>query len=307
MSQSLLKQQPTARVTTLEEAIGLADAVQHELATLYRHLARLMKQRAQLDLAAVFHQLAEDQLRQRGELAPGAAAGERSVPQGGDLTAHLPSEISQSWRDVSGSALLTEHKILALAVRNTMRVFSFYVYHAAHAADPAVAGALERFATKQLHYAAELRQRRRATYHATEKPVEASLSPISDRESFAAFLGEREAELGERHRLLAMRLAELGDETSAAILNNGLDLQVAEPHASTPARRANPSGDNPVQLLLEAQKPLECLSEDLQRILRQADEELGPLVEQALLRAIARLAILSARIGKLTRQEGEMD
>lgn len=92
-----------------------------------------------------------------------ANAGEAPIP---DMSALLnfpidPRLDDEDWAD---PALLSPYFFLAKATAANMRVFRFYSYVAAEAADPAVKSLAESFAREELAYANELREVRRLAW-----------------------------------------------------------------------------------------------------------------------------------------------
>jgi hypothetical protein len=88
-------------------------------------------------------------------------------------------------------------------------------------------------------------------------------------------------------------LRALGDEQSAAVVEQAARAPSWEPAAQSEERRMAPESDNPVRLLLAAQAPLEELSETLEGAMRRMEGELFGEAEQAAANVIARIATIS--------------
>lgn len=308
MRTSLLKHDPQIHSIGMPTLVGIANAIEHEALRRYTQLAETMERRGEFETAAAFRTMLEQERAHVEAVARWAAELGQPIPAPEDFEWSLPPDLSTSWNDIAGSALLTPFRAFAIAVENEQRAFSFYAYLAAHASDARVAAEAEKLAAEELQHAALLRRWRRAAWH-RERP--ARMEPPSQIASVAEledFVGRRLAAIATSHQSIAARLRSAGDDESAALLDElatsmpreagaGENTQggAATPDAqgitTTPDEAALTS--NPVHLLIAAQKPLESLSEALEKLLGNLEGELFAVAEKAATDVVAWLARIS--------------
>lgn len=308
MRTSLLKHDPQIHSIGMPTLVGIANAIEHEALRRYTQLAETMERRGEFETAAAFRTMLEEERAHVEAVARWAAELGQPIPAPEDFEWSLPPDLSASWNDIAGSALLTPFRAFAIAVENEQRAFSFYAYLAAHASDARVAAEAEKLAAEELQHAALLRRWRRAAWH-RERP--ARIEPPSQIASVAEledFVGRRLAAIAASHQSIAARLRSAGDDESAALLEElsasmprqigaGENTQggAATPDAQDDTTTPDEAGlaTNPVHLLIAAQKPLEALSEALEKLLGNLEGELFVAAEKAATDVVAWLARIS--------------
>ncbi|SMF21651.1 Rubrerythrin [Tistlia consotensis] len=297
-----LSRDPSARVGSLAELVGIAHAVETEAIRRYRWLAQEMRRRDEAGTADAFEAMAEEEETHVAAVETWAEGLGTGVSRTADFRWRLPPDLAESWEAAVGSALLTPYRAYAIAVDNEERAFAFYSYLAAASDDPAIAREAEHLASEELRHAARLRTWRRAAWRREASRGRTARRPQTPK-ALAGFLAEREAAIAACHRQLAERLQALGDQESAALLA----VLAAEAAARTEAGRIpedQPACDaedcrarRPVALLLAAQRPLEALCEDLEDLeLSAPTEALQAMAQTFLADAIARIARIGRRL-----------
>lgn len=299
-----LREAPSVRVETLAELIGIANAIETEAIRRYGGLATEMRRRGEGATADAFDAMVREEEGHVAAVAGWARGLGEAVPDADTFRWRLPADLAESWEEVSGSALLTPYRAYAIAVDNEERAFAFYAYLAASATDPAIAREAEALAKEELRHAALLRtwrrtawrQQRGATVGTTHRAT-----GIDSVDQLKQLIGVAEAEITACHRLLGRRIRGSGDDVSADLL----DRLAGEAAARTTLPLARHGGadegtEQPVVLLLAAQRPLERLCDALESILSAApDEPMQAAAQEALSHAVARIARLGRRIEAL--------
>lgn len=285
---------PQASAIDLAELVGIAHAIEVAAIERYRWLAEEMARRGEAETAEAFRKLEAEERRHSAAVDAWAAALGQAVPDA-SFDWRLPPEVAQSWEEAAASALLTPYRALAIAVDNEQRAFAFYTYLAARAEDPAVAREAEALARQELEHAAVLRTWRRAAWRRDRRRAGGQALPaIESGADLAAAIAAQKSEIERQHQRLADRLRAAGDEASAAVLAE------AAPAPGTPALRSRAGADESRRLLIEAQQPLERLSEMLEAVLlAPPDESAQAQAQEALSEAIARLARIGRRLDSL--------
>src|SRR5690606_2997951 len=236
----------------------------------YAQLERTMQERGELDTAAAFRRMLDEEREHVDAVARWAAELGVAISGNEQFEWILPRDLSTSWEAIAGSALLTPYRAFAIAVENEQRAFAFYSYLAAHAGDRAVARQAERLAADELRHAAHVRQWRREAYHRERARDEGGVRVPSSHEiarvaqspdHLRGFVDARYSGIADCHRLLASRLRELGDDSGAALLDEFVEAHGAKGATSTAAiaddeRARIAQSDDPLHLLVVAQKPL---------------------------------------------------
>ncbi len=307
MRASLLEHDPQTGPVTIETLVGVANAIEQEAVRRYAQLERTMQQRGEFETASAFRRMLEEEREHVGAVARWAAELGVAIPDSEPFEWILPRDLSTSWDAIAGSALLTPYRAFAIAVENEQRAFAFYAYLAAHAGDRTVAAQAERLAAEELRHAARVRQWRREAYHrerarnegGTRAPTSHEVARIAESpQQLREFLADRYAAIVQCHRLLASRLRELGDDSGAALLDAFVQAHgakgAARADAMTDDERARIAGaEDPLHLLVDAQKPLEALGETLDAVLSVARDESFALAEQEAGEVVAWLARLA--------------
>ena len=276
-------------ITTLDELIATATALERDAAERYRSLAAQMRTRGRSGVADVLQRLAEEEERHAASLRRRGGGAHSEPPPGGMERYGAPP--LPDWADAEQAGLTDPYRALAFAVANEDRAFHFYSYVAAHAADDAVRALAEELAKEELAHAAHLRVERRKAYHAArEKPGAEWFPDVRLIESKADLLAAAVV-IEDR---IARRMA-----TPSELLDESHDLVQRIRRASAEAGPAN-------SRLAQALTAIAALdetnaAEDLERafafydsvIARTADEEVMLEAQRLAQAAMHRLSLLS--------------
>ncbi|WP_109106157.1 ferritin family protein [Azospirillum sp. TSO35-2] len=300
----LLTHEPLHPVTTADELLGIALALEEEAVRRYTQLAALMDRRGETGVAATFRALI---LEEEGHAVAvrhwGASLG---LPEADPsrFVWRLPPDIAASWDELTDRTSLSPYQALSLAVLNEQRAFAFYSYIAAHAEAEPVRRNAESLAGEELRHAALLRRERRAAFrrergHGAGQPERVTsvedLQRVTD-----ALLSAAAAELAG----LAARLRALGDADGAALTDRiaeAAQWAVTPSAAITPA--PSPAGSIPAghssatDALRAALAVTERVAERFSDIAAQADDE-AVLTEALRLQelVVGHLALLAERL-----------
>lgn len=299
MRASLLMRDPEIQSVSMALLVGIASSIERESLKRYATLAETMGRRGEAATAAAFRVMLEEERHHVDEVARWAADLGEQVPEPGSFDWQLPAELSSSWDEIAGSALLTPYRAFAIAVDNEKRAFALYSYLAARATDPRVRAQAERLGIEELRHAAVMRRWRREAWHrerraAREAPQPAA-SAVASADALNALLAKREAAIAQAHRTIAARLREIGDDESANLLETLLEAPSRPAAGAAGPPAPVPDTDDPVHLLVAAQKPLEALSEELEAVMGAATGALFEQSEAALVNVVTRLARIALR------------
>ncbi|MBX3615063.1 MAG: ferritin family protein [Burkholderiaceae bacterium] len=299
MRVSLLMRDPEIQSVSMPLLVGIASSIECESLKRYATLADTMERRGEAATAAAFRVMLEEERHHVDEVARWAAGLGEQVPEPGSFDWQLPAELSSSWDEIAGSALLTPYRAFAIAVDNEKRAFALYSYLAARATDPRVRAQAERLGIEELRHAAVMRRWRREAWHrerraAREAPQPAA-SAVASADALNALLAKREAAIAQAHRTIAARLREIGDDASANLLETLLEAPSRPAAGAAGPPAPVPDTDDPVHLLVAAQKPLEALSEELEAVMGAATGALFEQSEAALVNVVTRLARIALR------------
>lgn len=302
MRVSLLGRDPGIESVSMPVLVGIATSIERESVKRYTALAATMERRGELATAAAFRVMLEEERAHADAVARWAASLGEPIPEPGKFSWQLPPDLSDSWDEIAGSALLTPYRAFAIAVDNEQRAFALYSYLAARATDPRVRVEAERLGIEELRHAALTRRWRREAWHRERRPAGGEAAPagvpIGSVDELRAFLAQREAAIAGSHRALASRLRALGDDEGALLLDEFAGSTPAQA-AGAPAPIADlPDSADPVHLLVAAQKPLEALSEALEAVMRTAEGALFDEAEKALVGVVTRLARIAVLTAK---------
>ena len=299
MRVSLLMRDPEIQSVSMALLVGIASSIERESLKRYATLAETMGRRGEAATAAAFRVMLEEERHHVDEVARWAADLGEQVPEPGSFDWQLPAELSSSWDEIAGSSLLTPYRAFAIAVDNEKRAFALYSYLAARATDPRVRAQAERLGIEELRHAAVMRRWRREAWHrerraAREAPQPAA-SAVASADALNALLAKREAAIAQAHRTIAARLREIGDDESANLLETLLEAPSRPAAGAAGPPAPVPDTDDPVHLLVAAQKPLEALSEELEAVMGAATGALFEQLEAALVNVVTRLARIALR------------
>jgi rubrerythrin len=299
MRASLLMRDPEIQSVSMALLVGIASSIERESLKRYATLAETMGRRGEAATAAAFRVMLEEERHHVDEVARWAADLGEQVPEPGSFDWQLPAELSSSWDEIAGSSLLTPYRAFAIAVDNEKRAFALYSYLAARATDPRVRAQAERLGIEELRHAAVMRRWRREAWHrerraAREAPQPAA-SAVASADALNALLAKREAAIAQAHRTIAARLREIGDDASANLLETLLEAPSRPAAGAAGPPAPVPDTDDPVHLLVAAQKPLEALSEELEAVMGAATGALFEQSEAALVNVVTRLARIALR------------
>lgn len=303
-----LSSEPGARVETLPELVGIAHTIETEAIRCYGRLAEEMRRRGELETADAFEAMAREENSHVAAVESWASGLGQPVPSHGGFRWRLPADIAASWDDVSGSALLTPYRAYAIAVDNEQRAFAFYAYLSSTAADETISREAEVLAREELRHAAVLRTWRRAAWRRA-RPADSTVEfgPITSTEQLAQVVEAAAADVAACHRLLAVRLREAGDRTSADLLEQIADEAAVRASVQIPGHCADQACQTrqPLALLVAAQRPLERFCEALEHaFLVSPDTRLQTAVEDALALAVSWIARIGRRIEALEATPG---
>ncbi|HYH21946.1 MAG TPA: ferritin family protein [Azospirillum sp.] len=261
----LFESEPFTALSSVEELLGMALAMEEEAVRRYRQLANIMESRCSTDTAATFLALAEEEQDHAYAIAALAARLGRPLPQGGAYTWRLPPEIAASWDDLTDRTRVTPYRALAVAVLNEQRGFAWFSYVSANTADPELRRQAEALAAEELTHAALLRRERRIAFR-RERAATPAETP-ADVAELEALLAPRLSAAAARHTALSAALFAAGDAESAALLTR----IATEEGGGPPSPAAPPSAR--ADLLRAALAPCAELSEFLSDIAARAIDE----------------------------------
>lgn len=307
MRRTHLSRFPPAHPASRLEVVAVAQAIRQDGDRRFADLAAEMDQRGESELAEIFRRMRAEEMRRTTPTAARAPpAGRADAPRESATTAYasqILTELAASWDEAAFSTLVTPYRVLATAVANQERLFAFYAYLAAHAADPEAAEEAGEQARDSLDRAASLRRRRRAAYRREGLAGRAAPPRIGDADALAALLARHEQAIAACHLGVAARLEQAGDAEAAALLRADQPGRRETVAAGRPWNDGREAG--PAALLLAAQKPLESLAEILEQVAATAtDEAVRQRAQdylQTLLERIAPIAsAIRARLGRRT-------
>lgn len=234
----LLRQEPPARIDSLDDLLGIAMALETEAVRRYAQLAEVMDRRGDAATAATFRTLMAEEGAHVTAVDRWAADLGCTLAGGTPFDWLLPPDIAESWDDLLDRTRLTPYQALSLAVVNEQRAFAFYSHIAAATADPAVRRHAEALAQEELNHAALLRRERRRAYHrgatGTQKPERIASPAALDHLARTLF-----AAAAAGHAALARQLAAAGDAEGAAVLDAIAAAEAAEAGTVPPAPPAD--------------------------------------------------------------------
>lgn len=307
MRKMFLIKDPEIDSVDMATLVGIANTIEHESVQRYSQLAERMERQGEAATAAAFRVLRDEEQKHVDAVVHWAGKLGEPTPAPAAHAWQLPDDLSTSWTDIAGSALLTPYRAFALAVENEQRAFMFYTYLAARADDPRVMAEAEKLAVEELQHAALLRRFRRRAWHREHRPARLPDRPIASREALDDLIADHETQIARTHHAIARRLRLAGDEQSARLLE-ALTPATCSGVADESGQRMAPGAadrqdDDVVHLLIDAQKPLEAFSETLEAILHTTQgTPLFGRAEAAMVDVVQRIARISLRAGQRMRQ-----
>ncbi len=299
---SLLRDDPDIDVVNMATLVRIAKAIEDEAVRRYALLAGLMDRRGEPATALAFRVMLDEERRHVVAVDRWAASVGEPGPASGDFEWRLPADLSSSWEDIAGSALLTPYRAFAVAVENEERAFSFYAYLAARAENEQTRAEAEKLGAEELRHAALLRRWRRRAYHRERRPTRPGPPQLDSVETLRDFLARQEAAIAAAHSALAARLKRAGDVASAQLLERPVPgspqprVAGAVPGLETAwPDTAGESDEDPRHLLVDAQKPLEALADVLEGVMATADGDLFDEAAAAMGGVVERIARISLR------------
>lgn len=295
-------------VSSAEQLIAIAHAMEREAARRYRELAARMRIQNEDSLAKLFIFLAEIEDKHAVEVEA----------RGEGITGHPPGSASMPWdvpenfdEEEARSARLSPYRALAIAVRNEERAFVFYTYVAASAATPTLARLAEQFAVDELSHAGLLRRERRKAWRRQTPavpPLTATRPESVDELLALAIPMERAAAAA--HRALALRLTIQQEPAVAALFNHTADEEDDLSGALVvrlPSVDALPPQSMHAESVRDGLKILEDAFERYTDIAEKAIDEATLLEAQALAeQALRRLAYVHGTLTQRASSGGPM-
>lgn len=319
-------ERPRIGMTSVEEMLAVAAAMESEAAERYATLADCMRRLNQLRIAELLDGLAAEE---RGHVESVRRLAQRMLHRDTDRAPDrglLPRTFARE-DEASAAALLSPYRTLSIAVRHEERAFGFWTYAAAQCDSREMRELAESFARQELLHAAKLRQARRRAFHAERvvgRAIGEDMEPASPagiraeaarREAtLAAFCMAAEQQLRSAGDLAtADLLRSLGDEaqrTAAGLAPKIPDL-ADDLDRQTAVQRSRVHGVNGAALLFETEGMVEDLDyrylEWLDRTSEQGSvQELETLAQSAatrLARINGRLRALEPTVAAITGME----
>jgi rubrerythrin len=192
---SLLKAEPAGPMTSMDELLALAHAMEDEAASRYTEIALGLRAEGHPSLAEVFDRLAADE---RGHMASIQKWSEKErgrAPDPEHVRWKMPETFDDEGIASADPRLLSAYRSLSMAVRNEERAFAFWSYVVAQATSPDIRRAAEALAREELGHVATLRRERRLAYHAERSSAPSSAVTTADVAALELRLADRLDEL----------------------------------------------------------------------------------------------------------------
>lgn len=283
MSNPINPDYPIHAITSVDELMDIAVAMEAEAARRYDQLARRTQASGQADLVEVFRQLAQLERDHERGLESWARREGRRPPVAAQFSWRLP----ETFGDEADDHPLDPYQALAIAVRNEERAFAFYSYLSALCAGrDDLSTRAEALAREELKHVALLRGWRRRAFH--DRPAPARRHNV-----------DSVAEL----RQLARGLESGSDEIDAlAACGDGAPHPGGEPASDTveAARRAGllaPGALTPQGALALASRNAQDVLDTYLSVAEAAtDQQVLNAAQELAEQAMARLALIRARM-----------
>jgi rubrerythrin len=211
---TILGNEPPNWVTSAEELLAIAHAMELEAGRRYRELSHRMARQGETRLATLFDFLARIEDKHAQEIDARAQAVTGKVVDPTKVRWDLPENFDD---EEARSHLLTPYRALAIAVRNEGRAFAFYTYLAAHAESERVRLLAEESAKDELEHAALLRRERRKAWREEHRGPPAGKPEIRSVADLLDDAAKIERTAAAEHRCLAAALAQDGNRVTARL------------------------------------------------------------------------------------------
>lgn len=228
---------PVVGITSVDQLMGIAVAMEREAALRYGELALAMERAKEPELVALFRRLAALESEHEAGLGRWAEREGRARPQPAQFQWRLP-ETFEDAADGAAAHTLTPYGALAIAVANEERAFAFYTYLAAIAPDDPIRRRAEALAREELSHVRLLRAMRRQAFH-TERASPRTPRPPRDVEQLARVVYSLETASAGLDEAAARCLAAAGWDDGAFVLSRQAEL------ARERARRHGDAGSGP--------------------------------------------------------------
>jgi rubrerythrin len=172
---SLLKAEPFAAVTSMDELLAIAYAMEQEAIAGYSELAVRMRRENEPELVAVFERLIGEESRHLGNVVRWSETVAGKQPDLSNIRWQLPETFDDEGARTIAPELLSAYRAFSMAVRNEERAFLFWTYVAAQTEEDQLREAAEQMAREELGHLATLRRERRKAFHAKH----AGISPAA--------------------------------------------------------------------------------------------------------------------------------
>lgn len=160
-----LQVEPSAAVTTMEELLALAFAMEQEAIAGYAELSRRMRQENRPELVAAFERLVAGESERLHHVTEWSERISGRPPRISDLRGKLAPIFDDEGAGKVAPELLSAYRAFSMAVRNEERAFIFWTYVAAQAPSDELRRAAEQIARDELGHIATLRGERRRAFH----------------------------------------------------------------------------------------------------------------------------------------------
>jgi rubrerythrin len=165
---SPLKSEPFAVVTSMDELLAIAYAMEQEAIDGYSKLADHMRRENRLKMVAVFEQLVGEERQHLGNVIDWSEKIRGKKPDLSRLRWKPTDTFDDEGAIAVAPELLTAYRAFSMAVRNEERAFLFWTYVAAQTDQDPLREAAEQMAREELGHLATLRRERRRAFHAQQ-------------------------------------------------------------------------------------------------------------------------------------------
>jgi rubrerythrin len=163
---SLLKAEPFAAVTSMDELLAIAYAMEQEAIDGYSKLADHMRRENRPDMVAVFERLVGEESQHLGNVVHWSEKVRAKKPDLSNLQWEPADIFDDEGASTVAPELLSAYRAFSMAVRNEERAFLFWIYVAAQADQDLLREAAEQMAREELGHLTILRRERRRAFHA---------------------------------------------------------------------------------------------------------------------------------------------
>lgn len=163
---SALKTEPFAAVTSMDELLAIAYAMEQQAIAGYLELAERMRRENEPELAAVFDRLVGEERQHLGNVVTWSEKVSGKKPDLSNIRWELTETFDDEGARTIAPELLSAYRAFSMAVRNEERAFVFWSYVAAQTDQEHVRKAAEQMAHEELGHLTTLRRERRRAFHA---------------------------------------------------------------------------------------------------------------------------------------------